>query len=317
MAPSHENTYIAMTLMIISTGLLALGAYFANFLLPIIGVAFLIWLRFIGCALVMWWTTLMIKPKQLLPNEWTPLFLRVVFALTAQYFFYLSLSTGSILLSILFFNTSPLFLPFIRRFVSHQHIHLRVWICVIISFIGVILVLSQGLTFVSAMALFGLIAGFLNACSQVVLHKASQKEDPFTLNLWIYTLGAITSSCSLIFIAHLGDKFEQIYQSGVLTWALTLIIIIGVSVQVIRSKAYTYTKEPSVVAPGMYAAIIVSALLDWYTTGALPSINAWLGILFICGSSIYLTIKSKNKDHHHAAIYKSHTKHNKEYTIFN
>jgi drug/metabolite transporter (DMT)-like permease len=317
MTPLHENTYIAMSLMIISAALLALGAYFANFLLPIIGVALLIWARFIGCALVMWWTTLMIKPQQLLPNEWTPLLLRTVFALTAQYFFYLSLSAGSILLSILFFNTSPLFLPFIRKFVNHQKIHLRVWVCISISFIGVILVLSQGLAFASLMALFGLIAGFLNACSQVVLHQASQKEDPFTLNLWIYTLGAVVSSFSLIFIAHLGNKFEQIYQSGMLSWALILIIIIGVSVQVIRSKAYTCIKEPSVIAPGMYAAIIISALLDWYATGALPSITAWFGILLICGASIYLTIKSKNKNDHPIAIYKSHAKYNKEYTVFN
>ena len=62
------------------------------------------------------------------------------------------------------------------------------FICIVISFFGIYLILGTGNGNINIYVLSALFAGVLNAASQVVLHDASQKEDVFIINLWIYTL---------------------------------------------------------------------------------------------------------------------------------
>ena len=40
------------------------------------------------------------------------------------------------------------------------------------------------------------------------------------------------------------------------------IIVFSISAQIFRVKAFKYTKDPSLIAPGMYFSVVVAAILD-------------------------------------------------------
>ncbi|WP_157671535.1 hypothetical protein [Francisella halioticida] len=69
---------------------------------------------FVGSSILMWWIVSISSFDKLRPLEWKPILMRVILLVTSQYFLFLGLHSSSLLLPILLFNTSPLFIPIIR-----------------------------------------------------------------------------------------------------------------------------------------------------------------------------------------------------------
>lgn len=144
--------------------------------------------------------------------------------------------------------------------------------------------------------LFALIAGILNAGSQVVLHTASQKENLFTMNLWIFTIiSLILLILSPFFISIRINTFTNIFINPLLIWTSLGIIIFGITAQIFRVKAFKYTEDPSFIAPGMYFSVVVAAILDIVIYHLMPSLTGWCGIVLVCGASMLSAIKNNKQ----------------------
>lgn len=153
------------------------------------------------------------------------------------------------------------------------------------------MVLGAGSVGVNIYALSALLAGVLNAASQVVLHDVSQKEDTIVINLWVYTFVAIVLVVLLPLNMSSATNLENIFVQPVMIWVCIAIIITSVSSQIFRVKSFKYTADPSLIAPGMYFSVVVAAVLDVVFYNASVSFLELLGVLMICVSSILSIIK--------------------------
>lgn len=140
-------------------------------------------------------------------------------------------------------------------------------------------------------ALSAFAAGVLNAGSQVVLYNASQKEDVFIMNLWIYTLIALVVVILLPFNTGSLEGLSDITTNSIIIWVCVAIIIFSISSQIFRVKAFKYTNDPALVAPGMYFSVVVAAILDVVFYNYMISYIELCGIVMICVSSILSVIK--------------------------
>lgn len=250
---------------------------------------------FVGSAILMWWIATILSFDRLLPFEWKPIFIRVIFSVTAQYFLFLGLHSSSLLLPILLFNTSPLFIPIVSWIFYESKVGISTWALLVISFFEIYLILaSKSNGHIDIWALSALVAGVLNAGSQVVLHSASQKENLFTMNLWIFTFISVLMFAGLPF-AHIAfASVDYAFTSSPLIWAGIATVIFGISAQLFRVKAFKYTSDPSFVAPGMYFSVVVAAVIDAIIYNKSLTMIEILGIFIVCTASIFSVIKKNN-----------------------
>lgn len=289
---NSTNNLISLSLVILSATLIAFGSFARKNIVVLDGIYISMLICFVGASFLMWWIVSISSFTNIVPTTWKPIFIRMVLSLFAQVLFFVSLSKGSFLITVLLFNTSPLFVPVILFIFFKQNVSYFNFICIIVSFLGIYLILGVNGSNVSLYSLCALFSGILNAMSQVVLHNASQKEDAFIMTLWIYTFTALALLILLpfnILISGAGD-LATISIKSIVIW-VCVAIILNVSVQVYRVKAYKYTKDPSLVAPGMYFSVIVAAILDIVFYGASINLLEVCGILMVCLCSILSVIR--------------------------
>ncbi|BCD91023.1 hypothetical protein fh0823_11620 [Francisella halioticida] len=106
------------------------------------------------------------------------------------------------------------------------------------SFLGIYLVLGGKSGHPDIWALSALVSGVLNAGSQAVLYTASQKENLFTMNLWIFTFISILMFIGLPFTHITFAGVRNVFASTPLICAGIVIVIFGVSSNLFRVKAF-------------------------------------------------------------------------------
>ncbi|AJI45232.1 DMT family transporter [Francisella tularensis] len=286
------NNFISLALMILSATLIAFASFAMKYLVAIDGIYLSMFISFIGGSILMWWIVSISSFKKIIPSDWRSISARVIFCFLAQIFLFISLSKGSLLITILLFNTSPLFIPIIRFIFFKQKISYFNFVCILVSFIGIYLILGNGGDGkVNIYALTALFSGVLNAASQVVLHNASQKEDVFIMNLWIYTFIGVIMLVLLPFNLSSIASIDNLSNQPFIIWTCIAIIVFTISSQIFRVKAFKYTKDPSLVAPGMYFSVVVAAILDIVFYNISMSCLEMCGILMICVASVLSLIK--------------------------
>ena len=289
----RTNNTISLALMLLSSSLITFGSLARKYLINIDSVYTVMFVCFVGGSVLMWWIVSITSFQRIAPVSWKSILIRVFLGLFAQVLFFVSLSGGSLLITILLFNTSPLFIPVIRFIFLKKGINYFNLSCIIVSFFGIYLILGTGNGGVDIYALSALFAGVLNAASQVVLHNASQKEDVFIMNLWIYTFIGLLMIIFLPFNISAISDLNNIFTQPIVIWICIAIIIFSISSQIFRVKAFKYTKDPSFIAPGMYFSVVVAAILDRYMYHTHVGFVEILGIVIVCFSSILSVIKKQ------------------------
>ncbi|WP_407876835.1 DMT family transporter [Francisella sciaenopsi] len=285
------NNFISLWFMMVSAALIALGSFARKYLIQIDGIYLTMLVSFVGGGILMWWVVSISSFLRVAPFAWRSIFIRVVFSLFAQLFFFISLSNGSLLITILLFNTSPLFIPVIRFLFYKQSISYFNFVCIVIGFLGIYLILGVSKSNVNMYVFCALFAGVLNAASQVVLYNASKKEDVFIINLWIYTFIGIFLLLLLPFNMSTIPSLSELSMKPLVIWVSIAIIIFGISSQIFRVKAFKHTKDPSLIAPAMYFSVIVAAMFDIVFYKRAIGLIEIIGIMMICISSILSVIK--------------------------
>ncbi|AKE20357.1 eamA-like transporter family protein [Francisella tularensis subsp. tularensis str. SCHU S4 substr. NR-28534] len=277
--------------MILSASMIALGSFVRKVFVGVDGIYLAMFICFVGSSILMWWIVSISSFTKIMPHGWKSIFIRVVFSMLAQVLLFVSLSRGSLLITMLLFNTSPLFIPVIRFVFFKKDISHFNFICIIVSFFSIYLILGRGSDGANIYTLSALCAGILNAASQVVLHNASQKEDVFTINLWIYTFIALVMIVLLPFDRSAVTNLNNLFTQPIIIWMSIAIIIFSISAQIFRVKAFKYTNDPALVAPAMYFSVIVAAILDIVFYNISMSCLEMCGVLMICVASVLSLIK--------------------------
>ncbi|MCP4177271.1 MAG: DMT family transporter [bacterium] len=286
------NKYkIAIVYMFISTLLLSLMFAAIKDLLGIYDIMIVIFLRYIISFLIVLWIIILSDIKlKISYSTFKKHLLRSFLIVCSQYCMFYYLLHHTILQGNLLFATGPVFIPLISMFILKEKIKPEIWICIILSFIGVILIMKPGSNVFDSAMIIGLLSGFFNACSQLIFHNTAQKENPFAINCWVYGIASIFSFIPLLIIFNLHKiniQFTNILHSNV---AILFIIlpVLGISSQNVRTHAYKYVKHATSLSPFLYTTIIFSGILSYIFFNHVPDTLTVTGSVIVIVGGLLL-----------------------------
>jgi drug/metabolite transporter (DMT)-like permease len=288
---SNRDFATSAGLMLAAALSLSFVALFAKQLLTLTDLAIVVFLRFsVPFVILLWMGITPFKKKfSFSQQHWPAHLIRAFFTVSSQYCFLFYLAHGSLLIGTLFFASSGLFLPFISYLCFRAEIKLKTLLSIGISFMGIAFVLNpgDGLNWYIGI---GLLAGFLNACSQATVHFCSKRGSIFEVTLIMFALSSVYTFVLIL----LFGKFDLLVSklisnsSQSLWFIMIALAIFTVLNQSLRTKAYRYVNKPASLTPFYYMAIVFSALLDWLVYHQVPQWNVYFGIFLILIAAILM-----------------------------
>jgi drug/metabolite transporter (DMT)-like permease len=179
-------------------------------------------------------------------------------------------------------NTAPIFIPVIGLIWLKDSVDKKIWIGILIGFVGIILIIKPDATVFSKTGdLIGLASGIFLALGYVAM-KIITKTDSFKTILFYFSATAFLISVPF----------------GILNWSNPAIAgwLYAVSsgallVAYLNLQQYSYKHiEPSRISPFNYSVVIFMGLLDWWLFGHIPDMLTILGIIIISAGGIIAII---------------------------
>ncbi|MBX9705532.1 MAG: DMT family transporter [Gammaproteobacteria bacterium] len=205
-------------------------------------------------------------------------FTRTVFSLALNYLFYLSLHYLPLVNAVLLFNTAPLIIPFLGVLFFGKKIQHRLWIPIIVGFVGVAVVLQpNGHDFNAASFLALGSAVCMGMSISLVRFAAERGDNSLTTAFFFFFLGTIISGLVSI-------PFWQ--ASGLIAY----LAIIGAGalffiVQITLTYALKYA-DAQFNNSLYYSNIIFAAILGMLFFSDYPDHWVWIGIALIVAGGI-------------------------------
>lgn len=206
------------------------------------------------------------------------LFFRALVSVTAIGFSFLAVQRTSLVDTMLFNNSSPLWLPFVIWIGLKIPIRHILWPGLLGGFFGILLVLQPGLHLIQVGSLFAIVSGILQSINMVALRRLSYTERNHTIMFYYFLICSLV--CFPLFIL-------EPPHMGLIKWNEMLLIGLFLTLgQWCFVRAFHHAK-PSQLGPFCYSAVIYSALIDWILYKDTPNFLAWIGIVLICFGGIW------------------------------
>ena len=222
-------------------------------------------------------------------SQFPLLILVALFYFLAMYGYIIALKSIPIVLGSLLINCGPIWTPFIARIWLKEKIHYYVWIGILISFVGVVLVLQPGFGEFHAMAIVALLSGVSMALAFVSNRKLSEKDSSQTIVFYTMIFMALFSLIPVLIRGFLWPYTKE--QS---LWPIGVLIVAGILTyvyQYLRAKAVSLVKAAKVM-PFSFAGPVFAGLFSWIFFGSIPNPLFVLGALLVIGG-ITVIIKAK------------------------
>lgn len=213
-------------------------------------------------------------------------FTRTVFSLLLNYLFYLSLHYLPLVNAVLLFNTSPLIIPFLGVLFFGKKIQNRLWLPIIVGFIGVAVVLHPNSHDFNAASFLALGSAVCMGMSVSLVRFASERGDnSFTTAFFFFFFGTIISGLvSIPFWQASGlIAYLSILGVGVLFFIVQITLTIALKYADAQFNNSLY-----------YSNIIFAAILGMIFFSNYPDHWVWLGIVLIVIGGI-ATIRAQHK----------------------
>ena len=213
-------------------------------------------------------------------------FFRAFFSLAIGYFFYYALQHVSLGTGVLLLNTSPLIVPFIALIFLHKPIQHRLWLPMLIGFVGVGLVLHPKGSDLNIGAWLALGGALSMGCSILLGRRLAEVGQTSFTNLFYYFFYAsIMSGIVALF-------FWQPIPIRIL-WLMVGTGVIWFIVQYTLVLSINYL-EAQIVLTLYYANVIFAVLLTIIFWHIIPNWLTWLGMLLIVAGGI-ITIQVQQR----------------------
>lgn len=292
---SNRDFAASASLMLAAALSLSFVALFAKQLSSLTDLSIVVFLRFFVPFLMLLWLGLVPFSQAIrLSQPWRVHFIRAFFTVSSQYCFLFYLMHGSLLIGTLLFTTSGLFLPFISYICFGSNIKRKTLLAIVISFVGIAFILSPSSGFNSYLVI-GLLAGFLNACSQATVHYAAKRGSTFDVTLMMFAVSSLYTGIIVLLLGKFHFFVAQLTAAGYQNFYLMMIIlaVFTISNQSLRTKAYRYVNKPASLTPFYYMAIVFSALLDGLVYHQAPQWHAYLGILLMLIAAVIMSWRGR------------------------
>ncbi len=210
-------------------------------------------------------------------RPWLVLF-RSAIGLIGMLLIFLSLEEVDLVDTSVLMNTAPLFLPFIIWLWMKKPIEHRLWIPILVGFVGVLFVLKPTSSIFHSGSIYGLGAGLISAITALAVRISTKSEEMHTLLFYYFLIG---------FLLFLPFNLLE-WQNPVSFTAFLELLGIGLFSacgQWAQFKGLSCAKA-SHLAPFSYSGILYAGILQWMFWDNVPDLWAWIGIVLTCGSGL-------------------------------
>jgi drug/metabolite transporter (DMT)-like permease len=167
-------------------------------------------------------------------------------------------------------NTVPLFVPLILLFWLKKSVPKRLWIALLLGFVGVIFIIKPSMHTINIGVLAGLASGIFGALSMLSISLLKDRGES-TLRISFYMM-LINSVLMLpFFMMHLDILPTLQWHHWVLLCSIGLFTLLT---QTLTTHAFTYASTP-LVSSLSYSVVVFSGLLGWIIWGHVPD---WLSL---------------------------------------
>lgn len=179
-------------------------------------------------------------------------------------------------------NTAPIFIPIIGLIWLKDSVDKRIWLGILVGFIGIILIIKPDGNVFKLGDLIGLASGISLALGYVAMRLITQ-SDGFKTIIFYFSLTAFILSLPLGIIYWSNPPIEGwLYSLG-----SGILLVAYLNMQQI---SYKHT-EASKLSPFNYFVVIYVGLLDWWLFGNMPDLLTIIGIVIVSVGGIIAILK--------------------------
>ena len=224
--------------------------------------------------------------------------LRGVCVVAANSFLFLGLAALPIADAVAIFFISPLVITVMSVVFLGERVGPRRWLAIAVGFAGVLFIVRPGTSAFQIAALFPMIAATLYAIMHIVARRIGGTESAATMTFWIL-ISFIAASALIGLVAGdgrfagSGHPSMQFLLRPWITYAredwpiLIMLGVSGVMGGMLISQAYRIS-EAAFAAPFEYISMPLAIMWGITIFGTFPGVFAWIGIVLIIGSGLYL-----------------------------
>jgi drug/metabolite transporter (DMT)-like permease len=224
--------------------------------------------------------------KGFISSKFKVILLRGAAGYSSFLFAFLAVQYTTLVNTVLLSNASPLFIPLIIWAWRKIHIGYKLWIGILIGFIGIGFILKPDLSLLTNLgAFFGLTSALSFAISMICMRRLIKTEPVHTILFYHFLIGTLIS---LPFAISTWNFF-----SCAVLLQLILIGLLSFVGQYFILSAFRFDK-PSVLSPFTYSSVVYAAILQWFIFKTYPDWLAIVGIIFICAGSIICIIYAES-----------------------
>jgi len=179
---------------------------------------------------------------------------------------------------------SPLFIALLAAPILNERINTRIFLILIIGFIGVLLILKPGTSMFTFAAIIGLCSGFFIACAKILIRYMARTEPVIRTVFYFSIFSTFYSGIAMFWFWQTPTIFD-----------LSIMILAGVCAtggQTLLTYAFT-NNEVSTVSPFTYVTVLMATLFGWIGWNEVPDIGSGIGAIFIISSCLSLTLQGK------------------------
>lgn len=207
---------------------------------------------------------------------------RGICLLLATLFFFLCIQTNPIPNALALLFISPLVVTLLSPIILGEPFGIRRLVATLCGFVGVVIALQPNSAEFQPTLFYALLAGISYAFYILVTRKVSTSSSAMMTLFYTAIVGCIALGPWIVPVWQTPDVDALILVSGMGLIAALAHCLVILSCQFAAA---------SLVSPFNYTEIIGATLLSYLFFDYLPDQLTWLGILIICGSGLYISLR--------------------------
>ena len=282
-----DRVLLGIGLMLASVALLPFMEGLAKVLTDRYSVVQIVFARFAFQFLIIFPLAAWRHPLQMRRPARLPLqIVRGLSILVATGLFYSALAVMPLVDALALLFVAPLIVTALSPAVLGETVGARLWVAVLIGFVGVLVILRPGFGVFQSGALLALAGGACIAGYALITRHLSQAAPPLVTLAITSLVGLTVAGSALPFVwvtPDLGD------------WA-RMAVIGGISAVGHYLMIRAFEQAPaSIVTPFIYAEMIMTTVLGYLWFNDFPDAMTWTGIAILIGSGVFISLQGHRR----------------------
>jgi drug/metabolite transporter (DMT)-like permease len=201
-------------------------------------------------------------------------------------FFFAGLKFLPIADTLAIYFVSPILVTALSPLILKEKVGVHRWACVVVGFVGVLIIIRPGFQAFNIGMLFALGAGCCSALYLLLTRHLSASVNAMVMTFQTSAIGALALTFAMPVLWTPPDPRQWLMLIGIGFFA-----IVG---HYFITRAYDMG-EASLISPLGYLEMVTAVLLGWYFFGNFPDSWTLLGVSLLIACAIYISIRERKQ----------------------